>query len=216
MKIKICGITNLADARLCRDLGVDFIGLIRAASERKISPAGAAEIAKDMTGSPQPVLLFRDAPVEEVGNEVGQIGAAWVQLHGGEDAAYAAELREKFPRLRLIKAVEIFPAEPAGEIRLRVTTVCDALKPDVILLDRPKGGGSAGFEELREAAKVARESGIRVWCAGGLTPENVVDVVRGNCFDGVDVARGVEMSPGKKSVELVTEFVKRVRDHTIF
>ncbi|MBL8879592.1 MAG: phosphoribosylanthranilate isomerase [Phycisphaerales bacterium] len=210
MKIKICGITNLADAQLCRELNVDFIGLIRAPSERRISLADATGIASKLGTHPQPVLLFRDSPIDEFVREVRGADVQWVQLHGGENAAFAAEARAQLPGLRLIKAVEVIAGGAAAALRQNLTGLCEQMRPDVVVLDRPKGSGTAGFDDLRKAASVVRGLGVEVWCAGGLTPENVGEAIRDGGFDGVDVARGVERSPGFKDAELLRAFLRHL------
>ena len=89
MHVKICGITNLPDALLAAQAGADFIGLIRASSARAVAAEVAVDIIDKLRGTPtRPVLLFRDAPLEELVAACRDCRAAWVQLHGRESVDY--------------------------------------------------------------------------------------------------------------------------------
>jgi phosphoribosylanthranilate isomerase len=92
LKIKICGITNVADALLASEEGVDFIGLIFAPSSRRIDVDTAKEIVSEMPEGVVPVGVFQDQPVEEVRNILTTCGIRFAQLHGNESVDYAASL----------------------------------------------------------------------------------------------------------------------------
>lgn len=211
MHIKICGITTVKDALLCRDLGVDFIGLIRATSERQAPIDRAAEIVRAVGGEPRPVLLYRNATLDEIIDDVRRTGVSWVQLHGAESAAYIDEFRTALPKIHMIRAVEIRPGGLTLDEHAALTALCENVRPDVILFDRPKGAGAADHQDLVQLAESLNHPRTTIWCAGGLNPENVSAVAQSGRFSGVDVARGVERAPGVKSPELVRRFVERVR-----
>lgn len=222
MEIKICGITSAEDARVAREAGADFVGLILTESPRRVSLATAAGIRRSLGDRPEVVLLFRDDPLERVVDAVGETGARWVQLHGGESAEMLSDLREALPGVRVIKAWEVWGSD-GSEALVRYLDAAEALNsiPDVLLLDAPKGEGHPGMEAFLSVALAAGARVSRLWCAGGLTPDNVGQLIAsevidgrgrgGRLFDGVDVARGVELAPGRKDAAAVRRFVAAVR-----
>jgi phosphoribosylanthranilate isomerase len=212
MHIKICGITNAADAEWAARHGADFLGLILANSPRRLTLKAAHDILAALPSGPQPVLLFRDAPLEEVLTAVTHTGCRWVQLHGRESVAYLQQLRATRRDLHLIKAWEV--ADPAAGPALTqyLHHVCErGVTPDVILLDAPKGGPHPGYDVLAEVAAQVTRRPPAVWLAGGLNPGNVCAAAQTGQYDGVDVASGVERRPGLKDPDAVRQFIEEVR-----
>jgi phosphoribosylanthranilate isomerase len=210
--IKICGMTNEADALLAARLGADFVGLILAASPRRASLEVAAKVVATLPPATQPVLVFRDAPLDEVVAALAATRCGWVQLHGDESAGYIDALRKHQPAVHVIKAWAVSSAGGGDELikYLRDAAAAD-VRLDVVLLDAPKDGAAAGFEEL---GAVSRRIGPRppaVWCAGGLDAGNVGLAVAAGQYNGVDVARGVERQAGAKDPARVREFIEAVR-----
>ncbi len=244
MRVKICGVTNVADARAAAEAGADFIGLIRAASPRQVSVETARAIAAALPPRACGVLVFRDAPVSEVVAAVEQTGVRWVQLHGREPVADLRRLKAERPDVQLIKAWELHTAQAvprvgntpdaggttpaahaaaetaeetalgaaAAELAEYLAAARAAAVPlAVLILDAPKGGPHPGFAALAALARTVTERPPEVWCAGGLTPENVAAACAAGPFDGVDVAGGVERAPGHKDAARVARFVAAVR-----
>lgn len=216
MQIKVCGITTLDDALLCRDLGVHFIGLIRADSPRSVSLDQAVHIVEAVMQHLRPVLLFRDAPLESVISEIRTTGAGWVQLHGSESAAYVSALRAAIPAISIIRACEISQDSAPEERQAIFSRVFDTIRPDVVVLDRPKGAPADHHEDFRLLAANRPETATQLWCAGGLNPANLAAAIRSSRFDGVDVARGVESAPGKKDEHLLRQFLAIIRQIPTF
>jgi phosphoribosylanthranilate isomerase len=221
VQVKICGITTPRDAVHAARCGADFIGLIRAASPRQVSVAQIRQIRAALPGACTPVVLYQDAPLGEMLDELGATACTWVQLHGQESAALLRNLRAAITGIHIIKAWPIQGDDPLPAISayLDAAQRLDAV-PDVLLLDVPKGGPHPGLAALVEiAARLPHPPACFV--AGGLTPENLHDlrsasgseVGRGGAgaFDGVDVARGVEAAPGVKDPRAVDRFVQRAK-----
>lgn len=214
MTIKICGITNLADAEAAANAGADFIGLIRAASPRAIEAGAARQIVEKFRDRlPAPVLLFRDAPLESVIAELRDLPAPYVQLHGAETPEYVRSLRERGVGIRIIKAWEIGPPESEAALHAFVSelSVSDPAALAAVIVDAPKGGSHPGVARLRALAASWPRDFPPLWCAGALTPENVGATIKGSAFAGVDVARGVEIRPGEKDARRMQAFVAAVR-----
>ena len=212
MRVKICGITRPEDAREAAHCGADFIGLIRAPSARRVTVATARQVIAALPEHVQPVLLFRDAPLDEVTAAVDATGGDWVQLHGREPVAYLAELAARRPALRLIRAWEV-TAEQADDDLAAYLQQAGAvnLRIDVVILDAPKGGAHPGYERLARISRRCRQRPPEIWCAGGLTPKNVAAAIAQGRYDGVDVASGVESSPGIKDHAALRAFIETAR-----
>ncbi len=211
MRVKICGITNRDDALAAAELGADFVGLILAPSARQISIVQAADIMRDLPAATKPVLLFRDAPLGEVRAALDATRCDWVQLHGNEPVPYLRTLRDRYPALHLIKAWTI-TVEGGGALGTYLGEAADTgVAIEVVILDAPKGGPHPGYEALGQVATACTQRPPAVFCAGGLTADNVAAAVAQGEYDGVDVASGVEREPGVKDHAAVRAFIEAAR-----
>jgi phosphoribosylanthranilate isomerase len=216
MRVKICGITNPGDALAAARAGADFVGLILAPSSRQVSAEAAKEIVAALSAPAAPVLVFRDAPMDAVLAALETTGAGCAQLHGAEPVNYLAELQRRRPKIRLIKAWEV-SADDAWEqsADLLIDFVRDARDTGVglpiVLLDAPKGGPHPGYERMAACAARCHTLPVQVWCAGGLTPDNVAIALACGQFDGADVAGGVEVRPGVKDHAAIRRFIENAR-----
>lgn len=198
--IKICGVTRVEDALTCVSAGVESIGInFSRASKRYCDPERAAQIAKAVAGRAMLVGVFVDASYDEIVAARDSVGLGCVQLHGSEPPELLRRLLPhayKALRVRGPSIVHEVAAYPGDHILL------DAFVPGGI------GGTGARFDWTLARA-VGRER--RVTLAGGLTPENVAEAVEIGLPYGVDVASGVERTPGIKDAILVHAFVAAVR-----
>ena len=197
LKIKICGITNVADALLASEEGADFIGLIFADSPRRVDVEIAREIVAEMSEGVTPVGVFRNQPAEEVRNILTSCGIRFAQLHGRESVEYASTLGA-----HVIKSFETYTDQTLEELRTYDTYA--------YLLDIPKGNLGRSSVDAHWAT-CAKKYG-RVMLAGGLTPDRVQDLVRRVRPFGVDCCSFLERSPGKKDRTKLHEFVQAARE----
>ncbi len=201
LKVKICGITRVAEAVAAADAGADLIGLnFWPDSPRCVHIDQACRIADAVRRRVEIVVLFVDAPHDEVMTTAETVGTQTVQLHGSETAQFA----EGLAGLRVIKAFRIGGEADIEQLRGFPAHAC--------LLDaRVEGmpGGTGRTIDWALARTAAKNS--RIMLAGGLTPENVADAVRQVRPWGVDTASGVERSPGEKDPEKIRLFVERAR-----
>ena len=212
LQVKICGMTNRADASTAARCGADFVGLILAPGARHVTLESARLIMGALPPTVQPVLLFRAAPLDEVVAALQATGCGWVQLHGREPVAYLAQLVKRRPRLRLIKAWEVDSPTAGDDLLAYLHEAARAdVSVDVVLLDAPKGGPHPGYERLGDISHRLRNRPPAVWCAGRLTAANLATAVASGRYDGVDVARGVESSPGVKDPAVVQRFIEIVK-----
>jgi len=171
-KVKICGITNLQDARHAADHGADAIGFnFYVGSKRYISPTDAAAIVEQVSAGVEKIGVFVNAPIEEIVEIEAAVHLDTVQLHGDETPEFIEELRNESDAT-IIKALGIGPDFDPNDVL--------QYKADEILLDAfsidERGGTGATFDW--EVARQIVELVERVYLAGGLSADNVADAIR--------------------------------------
>ncbi|OYT69806.1 MAG: N-(5'-phosphoribosyl)anthranilate isomerase [Chloracidobacterium sp. CP2_5A] len=205
-RIKICGIASVADAEAAAAAGANLLGLIFApSSPRQVDVETARRVVAAVRGRCLTVAVFQDASVDAINAVVAAVGCDYVQLHGRESPAMSGGLAR--PAIRAV----IVEAE-TSEAEVRAWATADNVAH--LLFDRPKdvmgAGGRAGLERLWAAAQ-ATPVGRRSFLAGGLSPDNVAEIVERWRPFGVDVASGVESAPGRKDLERMQAFCRAVR-----
>jgi phosphoribosylanthranilate isomerase len=199
-KVKICGLTNLADATAAVEAGADFLGFVFAPGPRRVDPAAAARFWGRLPRGVARVAVFRDQGFEEVDAVVRLLYPDYLQFHGAEPPGFCRIFER--PVIRAI------PARTPADL-----AIADAFADvaDLFLVDLPKGeAGALPLEVARLAARLPRPALL----AGGLDPGNVGALVAACAPFGVDVARGVESAPGVKDHQLVRAFVQAAKGHT--
>jgi phosphoribosylanthranilate isomerase len=200
VRVKICGITRLEDALLAARLGADALGFnFWPRSKRFIDPDAARAIVDRLPPFVAAVGLFVNQAPAEVVATATRSGVAAVQLHGDEPWEDVNAL--PMPALKALRVAG--PESLADMHRYRVRA---------FVLDAPSagfGGSGATFDWA-----LAREAAGRatVILAGGLTPENVRDAIRAVQPYAVDVASGVESSPGVKDTAKLARFIARAKE----
>jgi phosphoribosylanthranilate isomerase len=196
MFVKICGLTNEADAAHAASAGATALGVVFApASPRCVTADVARAIVRAVPGDVPVVGVFVDATLEEIVATVAHSGIRWVQLHGNEPDGYAASL--KMPLLRA-SGVDV-PLESWPTATLLLDAVSGAAR-----------GGTGRRVDWTQAADIARRR--KTVLAGGLTPLNVAEAIATVRPFGVDVSSGVEWSPGRKDHGKVLEFIQNARE----
>jgi phosphoribosylanthranilate isomerase len=194
MFVKICGITSEEDALLAVALGAHAVGFIFAPSPRQIAPGVAADIVKRLPPEVISVGVFRDWAPQRVSDVANHAGLQAVQLHGHEPPEVSQWLKT---RVRMV-----IQAFPGGDGRVRRAAEYGA---DAILLDAPNPGSAEVFD-WSLAGEVP--PGQRVIIAGGLDATNVKRAIAQTHCWGVDVASGVERTPGYKDPIRLREFIQ--------
>jgi len=196
MFLKICGLTNEADAIHAAAAGATALGVVFApSSPRCVSPDRARDIVEAVPADVPVVGVFVNAPIDEIVAVVAHTGIRIVQLHGDEPQQYAAVL--KLPVLRA-----------AG-----VDVALEAWPTATLLLDAVSGvarGGTGERVDWHAAAAIARRR--KTVLAGGLTADNVAEAIALVQPFGVDVSSGVEASPGRKDPDKVSRFLDNARN----
>ena len=207
-RIKICGITTLADGMAAVKAGADMLGFnFYPKSSRYIEPRACARLVaalRDRGAQAITVGVFVNTPPKIVAAILDGCSLDLAQLHGDESPAELGYLGG-----RAFKAIRPADASAAREaLRCYGRQVAPGLLIDAVAGAAYGGAGKVGNWDLARA--VARECSILL--AGGLRPENVAAAVMQVRPWGVDVASGVESSPGRKDHAKMTAFVQAVRD----
>jgi phosphoribosylanthranilate isomerase len=204
-RVKICGITNLADAQAAVEAGADALGFnFYEKSPRFVPLKTAAEISKQLPPFVMRVGVFVNAPEELILRAISEAGLTLLQFHGDEPPEFCTQFG-----LMSMKAFRIRDAESLKGIPNYQT--------DAYLLDAfsPTAIGGTGEKFNWDLAVEAQKFGKPIFLAGGLTPENVAGAVRKVQPFGVDVSSGVESSPGKKDHAKVRAFVSAVKSFAL-
>jgi phosphoribosylanthranilate isomerase len=210
-RIKICGITNLADAQLAARAGADAIGLnFYPASPRACTRPAARQIVEILPSAICKVGVFVNAPAAEVRAIATSLGLNMVQLHGDEPPETLRELKG----LAVVRAFR--PGTDYEKVRDYLRQ-CHAMTctPRMILIDALVEGVYGGSGKTADWQTLIHEraalAGQPLVLAGGLSPSNVAAAIEQVRPWAVDVAGGVEESPGRKSEQLVTDFVREAK-----
>lgn len=203
-RVKICGITNLADALAAVAAGTDALGFVFVpGTPRFIAPEQAAAIIRELPPFVAKVGLFVNADTQTVATTIARTGVDTIQLHGEETPDFARQFRGA---VKVLKAFRIRGAESLAAL----PAYADAA--DAWLLDAfvPGSHGGTGARFDWEHAVAAKQHGKPVILAGGLTPENAAEAVRRVQPFAVDVSSGVEAAPGRKDAAKIAAFIRAV------
>jgi len=203
VRVKICGIMDLRDALKAHELGADFVGFIFfEKSPRTVDPESARLIIKGLPKGLLKVGLFLDQDPEEVKELAGICHLDILQLHGNESPAYCRDLGKDF---KIIKSFKV--ADSSSIEGLDKYDDVDYYLFDTYAKGIPGGTGKSFNWDILKGKKFKKP----VFLAGGLKPENVSEAIRKVFPYAVDVASGVEKSPGHKDYNLLKEFIENAK-----
>jgi phosphoribosylanthranilate isomerase len=240
--IKICGLTNLDDANAALDVGADYLGFVfYDKSPRYVTVEEVEAIVSHLPPDTPTVGVFVDAPLEFIYEARTRCNLKLIQLHGQESPLMVKAVGQAYKAVRPANVNEWerlaalylpmpsphSPLPLAGEGR----TAAYHDSPSTMQWERGPGGegnivipdllidayhptmhGGTGQTVNNEIALAARSHTDRLMLAGGLTPDNVSEIVRVVRPFAVDVSSGVESAPGKKDHGKVRAFVQTVRE----
>jgi len=202
--VKICGITNLDDALAAVAAGADALGFnFYKPSPRYITPQHAREIVEQLPDSLLTVGVFVNqespAAVRSIAEEAG-VGA--LQLHGDEPPTYCGELATDYYVIKTLAVSDGFDVETA-----------QAYDVEAIMLDTRhnslRGGTGRVFDW--SVAQLVSQTVLKLFLAGGLSPENIENAIKTVRPFAVDACSALENKPGKKNHDRVRVFVNTVR-----
>ena len=200
VKVKICGVTDPANALAAVELGADYLGLnFYPGSPRYVETGRALEIAGAVAGRVPLVGVFVNAPAAEIEEIAGRVGLDLIQLSGDEEPDAVAPFAG-----RAIKAFRT-GGLPGREEIAAYGAVWG------VLIDAPHGSLYGGTGAAWDYGSVRGDAPERLFLAGGLGPDNVRRAVETARPWGVDVCSRVESAPGVKDVELLRRLFLEVR-----
>ena len=203
LRIKICGVTNVKDARACAELGADMIGFnFYPQSPRYIEPEIARQIVETIPRSSRAVGVFVDASADEIRITAKRTGIESVQLHGDFSPETCRTLAREFRVIRAFRTEAKFQPEDAGAF-----PDCDVLLDAHHVELRGGTGVTCDWSAARATLPFTRF----LILSGGLNAQNVAQAIAAVAPHAVDVCSGVESAPGVKDYRTIEKFIAAVR-----
>lgn len=203
-RVKICGNTNYESARLAADLGADYLGFIFApASKRLITIETAETVLAKLKDFRNTVGVFCNQPKKEVETIASRLGFKHLQFHGEETALYCDSFMQKG-----FEIIKTFHVKDAMSLKRIAEYNVSAFLFDTYSQSE-KGGSGIPFDwAIIEDKPYVHD---KLFLAGGLNPRNVVQAIERVRPFAVDVASGVESSPGTKDPQLLRAFIENAK-----
>lgn len=200
VRVKICGVTRVSDALLACELGADAIGMVMTpSSPRCVSVERAREIRDVLPGFVDAVVLTHGLALDTVRAIVAAVRPDLVQFHGSESAAFCDSFG-----VRYLKALGM-----AGDVDVRAIAA-EHVHAAGFVLDGHTPGQQGGQGRTFDWSRVPSDLGRPILLAGGLNADNVGDAIRTVHPWAVDLASGVESSPGIKDAGRMRKFFAAV------
>ncbi len=197
IRVKICGITSVADALMAAEAGADAIGLVFAKSSRQVSVAQAAKISRAVGPWISVVGVFVNEKPETISRVAMACPLTALQLHGDESP-------EEIKRLGGYKKIKAFRIENKADLK-----ALTRYNTDAFLFDAKAGNAYGGTGKTFDWKAL---QGLKIktpWIlSGGLSVKNIGQALKSVTPYGVDVSSGVEKRPGIKDAKLVKEFIR--------
>lgn len=203
LKVKLCGFSETTSLQCAIDCGADFIGFVFCdKSPRNVTPTQAQELAKIIPSSVQKVAVVMDADFSLLQDIALHLQPQYFQLHGTETPQRVSEIKKAFPTIKIIKA---FAIKQKHDLEQSVDFIDLA---DIFLFDNIAAGSGKNFD-----FKILQNfSCEKKWfLAGGLNINNINEALQITGAEMIDISSGLEKERGKKSPELIKEFMRELK-----
>ena len=208
VKTKICGLNHPAAVAAAVAGGASHLGFnFYPPSPRSIDPLKAASLAASVPEGIVKVGLFVDASDEEIARTLAEAKLDMLQLHGDETPRRVKDVRRKFgkPVMKALRVASATDIAAADEYLPAVDWLLFDAKPPPEMKNALPGGNALSFDW----SLIAGRGWSKPWMlSGGLNAGNLAEAIRVTRAKTVDVASGVEDSPGRKSPEKIAAFLK--------
>lgn len=205
VRVKICGITRVEDARAAAAAGADAIGLVfYPRSSRHIDIGRAAEICGALPPFITTVALFVDAPPAEIESVLARVPIDLLQFHGVETAQQCAQFGKPY-----MKALRV---RPDTDLLQYAAAYASAR---ALLLDAYVSGTAGGTGKTFDWGLIPQKLPLPVVLSGGLTAANVAAAIKAVNPWAVDISSGVESAPGVKDAAKIKEFIEGARNANV-
>jgi phosphoribosylanthranilate isomerase len=210
VRVKFCGFTAAKDVEAACRLHPDLLGVIVGIPEspRNVNVDKAAELLRRVPRTIQHVCVTRTRKLKEALELVEALHPDYLQVHPDLPPE---EMRKLKAHAGLILVFSIPPKHASAEDIVNSVGLYEEIA-DIVLLDTkgPTGGGTGTPHDWRISGEIRKSLRKPVFLAGGLNPENVREAIEIVKPDGVDVSTGIEVAPGRKSVEKMKRFLEAV------
>lgn len=187
IKRKFCGMTRKEDIAFVDSLGVEFVGFVfHPPSPRSVDLATARQLVPS-AGSAKTVGVFVEQSVEEINQIADELNLDFIQLHGEPSINQVQQCNRP--------VIQAFRGVPDLHILEEYLSVCE-----YVLIDKPDGSDVLNFTELQDLPEAICQ---RLFIAGGISKEVLPQVLESVQPFAIDVARGIEQSPGVKDHALM-------------
>ena len=213
VRIKICGITSVAEASLAERYGADAIGLLVGRRHRAcdfVKRDVARKICQIVVPFITPVLVTHLEDPNQILRLVDAVPCPVLQLHSDLLPSVLATLRERLRPKKVIGKVSIQGRDALDRAR-EIESSVDAIVLDSVDPMTDRVGGTGKTHDWSLSAKIVANCKVPVVLAGGLTPQNVMEAIHIVRPFAVDVNSGVEKPDGRKSKERIFRFIAAVR-----
>ena len=203
--VKICGITNLEDARIAVEAGADELGFnFYSKSPRYIEPVKARGIIDSLPENVHKIGVFVNERIERILEIVDIAGLDTIQLHGDEEHSFVSALHRATEK-GIIKAIRVVP-----DLDLADITGFDSQSILIDSFSKDEYGGSGKRFDWKIAKKVCAmvES---LYLAGGISVDNVNEAIQEVRPYAIDACSSIESSPGKKDREKLQRLIAAVK-----
>ncbi len=203
-KVKVCGNTNAGDVIKAKELGADFLGFIFCESKRKISTDQAAEIISKAGAFDQYVGIFANQSKDDVEAVVRKLNFKWIQFHGDETSRYCQYFMDKqYNVIKTFRIKDLMSLKRIGEYDV-----------SAFLFDTYSREQLGGTGKTFDWSIIAGQPNVRekLFLSGGLNVQNLKAAIDQVNPYAVDVASGVEKSPGVKDYQLLEQFISIAKE----
>lgn len=209
VEVKICGFKRKKDIVDAINLGIKWIGLnFYEKSPRFIEEKEAEILVKNLSSDVKKIGVFVNPEEKKLFEIVKKIRLDGIQLHGNEPPSLLERFKKIFPEKILIKAIRVKTSE---EI---IKKIKHYKISDYFLLDRYEKDIFGGTGKMIDEKKIEKEKlpWNKIFLAGGISPENVKEIIKKYKPFGIDVASGVEIAPGIKDIEKIKKLIEEVKN----
>ncbi|MDD1777240.1 MAG: phosphoribosylanthranilate isomerase [Candidatus Helarchaeota archaeon] len=215
-KIKICGLRTLDDALFAHHAGADALGCVidvPVNTPRNVTSQDAQSIISKLPPYALTVGVIMPSDIQSILRIIARTKVDALQIHGTCPAAMIRELKAINP----IKIIKAFSIAMDTNVTATINEIGRYIKSGIgaILLDtksEANAGGTGQTHDWKKSREIKESINCPLILAGGLTPENVADAIRVVEPYAVDVASGVESSPGIKDHQKIINFIENVRN----
>lgn len=214
LAVKFCGLTTAHDINTATVLGVSAIGLVfYPKSPRYVDIATAKTLAQSVPAFTTIVALVVNMGQEELINLAKEVHFDIIQFHGDETPSECQALANGVGK-RWIKAIRVKPDDTKSDIYNKISQL-QACGASGVILDTFSDTAYGGTGHSFDWTKIPNHSPLPIYLAGGLTPDNIIDIVGNTALmvkiSGVDVSGGIEKERGVKCEGRMRGFMENIK-----